>query len=113
MLADGEGLRTFPLRAGNEVYTTRLVLDSGGMVGVLKLASNRRGEKIIRTFQYDKEIFQGPLLNVRVLGYLRIPWGERIAIVVGKSFWGHGGPPDDLVLEVVGASLTTGFKTSR
>lgn len=72
----------------------------------LQISSQRGGTKIVHEESYPE---YGPL-DMKVLGYLKSPYEQRIAIIVLEVQRGYEGPPHTTHVKVVGSSLTTGFK---
>lgn len=79
-----------------------------GIIGnaTLQLNSTRRGKKTILDHAYSESL----PLKVGLLGYVRSPFEARIAVVLMKVMRGWEGPPHTGRLQIVGASLTDGFK---
>lgn len=72
----------------------------------LQISSQRGGTKIVHEESYPE---YGPL-DVKVLGYLKSPYEQRVAIIVLEVQRGYEGPPHTTHVKIVGSSLTTGFK---
>jgi hypothetical protein len=72
----------------------------------LQLRSKRSGKKTLS----EKSYAEAMPLDVRVLGYIKSPFEERIAVVLLEVFRGYEGPPHTGHIKIVGASLNTGFK---
>ena len=72
----------------------------------LRLDSRRGGGKTIYEQAYPE---YGPLA-VKVLGYLKSPYEQRIAAIMIEVWRGYEGPPHTTHITVAGASLTTRFK---
>jgi hypothetical protein len=72
----------------------------------LQISSRRGGTKIVHEQSYPE---YGPL-DIKVLGYLKSPYQQRVATILLEVQRGYEGPPHTTHVKVVGASLTTGFK---
>jgi hypothetical protein len=72
----------------------------------LRINSRRGGTKIVHEENYPE---YGPL-DLKVLGYLKSPHEERIAIILLEVQRGYEGPPHVTNVRVVGSSLNAGFK---
>ncbi len=73
----------------------------------LYLGSKEKGQKIIDTKSYN----DSQLLEREILGFLNIEKGNRrIAVIVANLYRGWEGPPHVLGYEIIGASLSVGFK---
>jgi hypothetical protein len=72
----------------------------------LHISSRRGGKKIVHEETYPE---YGPL-DIKVLGYLKSPYEQRVAIIVLEVQRGYEGPPHTTHVNVFGSSLTTGFK---
>jgi len=49
-------------------------------------------------------------LDMKVMGYLRSPFEPRIAVILVEVSRGYEGPPHITHINVVGASLDSGFR---
>ncbi len=73
----------------------------------LYLSSKQKGQKTIDTKSYK----DSHLLEREILGFLNIEKGnKRIAVIVANLYRGWEGPPHVLGYEMIGASLSIGFK---
>jgi hypothetical protein len=72
----------------------------------LQISSRRGGTKIVHEETYPEY----GLLDMKVLGYLKSPYEQRIAIIMLEVWRGYEGPPHVTHVKVAGSSLTTGFK---
>jgi hypothetical protein len=72
----------------------------------LQISSRRGGTKTVYQESYPE---YGPL-DMKVLGYLKSPYEQRVAIILLDVQRGYEGPPHTTHVKVVGASLATGFK---
>jgi hypothetical protein len=77
--------------------------------GTLQLTSRRNGEKIVFDHNYIKPDEALPL-DLKVLGYVKSPFEERIALVLIEIYRGYEGPPHTAQIKIAGASLSSGFK---
>ena len=82
-----------------------------GIIGkaTLQLNSSRRGEKTVLNQSYS----QARPLHVGLLGYVKSPFEQRIAVVLMKVIRGWEGPPHVGEVQIVGASVEGGFKRLR
>ena len=77
--------------------------------GTLQLISRRNGKKIVFDHNYVKPDEALPL-DLKVLGYVKSPFEERIAVVMIEIYRGYEGPPHTTHVKIVGSSLSGGFK---
>lgn len=78
----------------------------------LDLISRRQGKKTIfeDTYITGKKEFEASPLDLKVLGYLKSPFEPRIAVMMIEVNRGYEGPPHTTHIQIVGASLASGFK---
>ncbi len=76
---------------------------------VLELESKLKGRKVIYKEYFGPKSYRG-VLGAEIVGYLKSPFEPRVAFVLVKTRRGYEGPPHITINEVVGASLTYGFK---
>jgi hypothetical protein len=72
----------------------------------LQISSRGGGTKTVHEQSYPE---YGPL-DMKVLGYLKSPYEQRVAIIMLEVWRGYEGPPHTTHVKVAGSSLTTGFK---
>jgi len=72
----------------------------------LYLTSKLKGQKIINQKSYK----DSHLLEREILGFLPIKGSRRIAVIVANLYRGWEGPPHVIGYEIIGASLSVGFK---
>ena len=73
----------------------------------IMLNTKNKGYKVIDNRHYNKE----HILARKAIGFLPLsPNGTRVAVVVANVHRGWEGPPHNLSYDIVGASLTVGFK---
>jgi hypothetical protein len=77
--------------------------------GTLQLTSRLSGKKIVFDHNYIKPDEMLPL-DLKVLGYVKSPFEERIAVVLIEIYRGYEGPPHTTHIKIAGASLSSGFK---
>lgn len=109
-------LLSFPLRYKGDQLTPHLSIQENkdeesrpyGIVSkaTLQLSSKRNGKKTL----FEKSYLEALPLDLKVLGYIRSPYEERIAVVMLEVYRGYEGPPHTGQIKIVGASLATGFK---
>jgi len=68
----------------------------------------------IKSDKGNKEIFkintkEEAYLNYQVIGLVKSPYQEQIAIFVRKELRGYEGPPNVILFETIGCNLTDGF----
>jgi hypothetical protein len=73
------------------------------------LISRREGGKTVWNQAFSKAEETSPL-DVDVVGFMKSPFEDRIAIIVIEVYRGYEGPPHATSIEVAGASLSSGFK---
>jgi hypothetical protein len=74
------------------------------------LISRRNGSKTVRDHTYSSGAEGTFPLNVGVVGYVKSPFEDRIAMILIEVYRGYEGPPHSTNIEAVGASLSSGFK---
>ncbi len=109
-------LLTFPINhAGDQLRTSlkieenkdeETIIYSKVKKATLQISSRGGGTKTVHEETYPE---YGPL-DVKVLGYLKSPYEQRVAIILLEVQRGYEGPPHVTNVKVVGSSLTTGFK---
>ena len=108
-------LLTFPINHAGDQLRANLKLeeskdDESRLYGPIKKVtlqiSSRGGTKTVHEESYPE---YGPL-DVKVLGYLKSPYEQRVAIILLGVQRGYEGPPHVTNVTIVGSSLTTGFK---
>jgi hypothetical protein len=74
----------------------------------VQLTSRREGKKTVWDHAFSEdETFP---LDVDVVGYVKSPFEDRIAMILIEVYRGYEGPPHATNIEVAGASLSSGFK---
>ncbi len=110
------GLLRFPLNHAGDQLRANLKIEENKdeetryyskiKKATLQISSRRGGAKTVHEESYPE---YGPL-DMEVLGYLKSPYEQRVAIILLGVWRGYEGPPHTTHVNVVGASLTTGFK---
>jgi hypothetical protein len=110
------GLLTFPLNHAGDQLKADLKIEENKdeetryynkiKKATLQISSRRGGAKTVHEESYPE---YGPL-DIEVLGYLKSPYEQRIAIILLEVQRGYEGPPHTTHVNIVGSSLTTGFK---
>lgn len=113
-------LLLFPISRGGDRLSADLKIKENkeedgaayGIVGqaTLNLASRRNGKKIVFDHNYLKGSNAVLPLAMKVLGYVKSPFEERVAVVMIEIYRGYEGPPNTAHITIAGASLASGFK---
>lgn len=74
----------------------------------VQLISRREGRKTVWDHAFSQD--ETYPLDLDVVGYVKSPFEDRIAIILIQVFRGYEGPPHSTNIEVAGASLSRGFK---
>ena len=95
---------TFAVQPENKPETAEMPGLSSQAIRVRRAA----GAKTVHTDRWNDDA-PSPL-ETRILGCLKSPFEERIAIVYAEKWPGYEGPPNVIRVKVTGATLGSGFK---
>ncbi|MBX3281535.1 MAG: hypothetical protein KF756_03570 [Acidobacteria bacterium] len=74
----------------------------------VSLTASGIGSKVVFSSSYDKVLFINPL-DASVLGAVKSPYEDRIAILLIEVRRGYEGPPHITQIKIIGADLKSGF----
>lgn len=106
-------LRQFPIKFRNDridaQITTVIKKDTLEIKGMkLIVESKKKGRKVVHSETFDADSNLGFPIIIKVLGYVRSPYENRIGIVLAQQFWQMDGTVKTY-LQIYGAGLSAGY----